>query len=515
MKNSKIYIIALLSSLVTFSQFSCSNFDEINTNPEATTEATASLLCTNNILAVTKFGGDPKAFISESAFSKYVGYANEGQMGTQYNQIGSGSFGAMTVLPNIDKMIEYAEGTDMESSYRGVGKFVRARLFYDLTMRMGDIPYSETNQSDKDNFTPVYDSQEDVLLGVLDELKEADSYFAEGKKFNGDPTSYNGDPDKWRRATNAFALKILISLSNKVENSKINIKERFAEIVEQNYLLQSTTGYWGLNFSVQNKHPLYGPTYDWRSHTLPSSLLVNDLKKLKDRRLFYYAEPSSKQLNSGKKENEYEAYVGVDVDMVYSEMNQKHAAGEYSSINKRYQMEVASEPRMFITFAEQQLILAEARLLEWFNNGIFAEDFYKSGVRNAFADINSFADKKYGHGVVIDNSYIEGDYLNGTAKFASTLDGRLKQIWLQRYILNYLRDPVTAYFEYRRTGYPEFPVNPNTNLNPNPNFKDKIPVRWTYPGNESNDNQKNLEEALKRQYDGYDDVNRIMWILKD
>jgi hypothetical protein len=39
-------------------------------------------------------------------------------------------------------------------------------------------------------------------------------------------------------------------------------------------------------------------------------------------------------------------------------------------------------------------------------------------------------------------------------------------------------------------------------------------MRWLYPGAESNYNRENLEEALNRQYDGYDEINKIMWVLK-
>ncbi len=48
----------------------------------------------------------------------------------------------------------------------------------------------------------------------------------------------------------------------------------------------------------------------------------------------------------------------------------------------------------------------------------------------------------------------------------------------------------------------------------NENNKNGIPMRWLYPAAEANYNRENLEEALNRQYDGYDEINKIMWILK-
>ncbi|WP_300602086.1 SusD/RagB family nutrient-binding outer membrane lipoprotein [Niabella sp.] len=107
--------------------------------------------------------------------------------------------------------------------------------------------------------------------------------------------------------------------------------------------------------------------------------------------------------------------------------------------------------------------------------------------------------------------HIDG-YFTGEAAFKSTPDDQLKQIWAQRYLLNFMQDPQTAFFEYRRTKFPEFPVNPATSLNEN--NKNAIPVRWLYPSSEVNYNKANLVEALNRQYGGVDEVNKVMWLLK-
>jgi hypothetical protein len=40
-------------------------------------------------------------------------------------------------------------------------------------------------------------------------------------------------------------------------------------------------------------------------------------------------------------------------------------------------------------------------------------------------------------------------------------------------------------------------------------------LRWLYPANELSYNTENLNEALARQYNGNDNVNEVMWILKD
>ena len=48
-------------------------------------------------------------------------------------------------------------------------------------MRVGDIPYSEALGGEKGNFTPRYDTQKDVIAGVLDELDEAYELFSQAR----------------------------------------------------------------------------------------------------------------------------------------------------------------------------------------------------------------------------------------------------------------------------------------------------------------------------------------------
>jgi hypothetical protein len=506
MKNIKIYI-GLLSTVMFILLAGCSKFDELNTNPDATTVVPSSMECTNVLLNVLLPGGDAMSFISTNALPKYVGFTILGKNSSQYNNTGSGSFGSMTLLPNIEAMLLSAEGGVMENSYKGIASFAKAYAFYKMTMWMGDIPYSEAGKGASGLFEPKYDTQEQVLINILDELKAADQYFADGVKFSGDPTPYEGDPAKWRKAVNAFALKVLMSLSLKENVASLDIKNRFAEIVASGYLMDASTGYLGLAYSTQNKHPLSASTM-FTPKTIVSTLLINNLKALNDRRLFYYCEPSAAQLSAGKVQSDPAAYVGVDVSMDYDQMNLEFKDNKFSAINLRYLKEDACEPRMVMTFAEQQLILAEAAVRGWISSN--AKTYYEDGVKAALSDIMA-TKASYAHTKAITQSYIDG-YFTGEAAFKSTAEEQLKQIWMQSYILRFMQDADFSYFEYRRNKYPEFPINPASSLNVN--NTSAIPMRCLYPGSETNFNRDNLTEALDRQYDGYDEINKIMWILK-
>jgi hypothetical protein len=65
------------------------------------------------------------------------------------------------------------------------------------------------------------------------------------------------------------------------------------------------------------------------------------------------------------------------------------------------------------------------------------------------------------------------------------------------------------FFEQRRTGFPEFETRGAGILNGG-----KVPVRWMYPTDEYNNNTINVENAVKNQYPGGDNINGLMWLIQ-
>ena len=120
-------------------------------------------------------------------------------------------------------------------------------------------------------------------------------------------------------------------------------------------------------------------------------------------------------------------------------------------------------------------------------------------------------DAQYHHGRKITSDIINAYIASPAVAFTGSTEEKLNKIFQQRYFIGFLQDGWNTYFEYRRIGYPQLPINEQTNLNSIPS---KIPVRWLYPSNELSYNRQNVEEALYRQFNGNDNVNELMWILK-
>ncbi|MBO1364115.1 SusD/RagB family nutrient-binding outer membrane lipoprotein [Prevotella sp. A2931] len=495
--------------LATMAMLSCDdNFDEYNTNPDTTTSVTPEMLATGVLKSSMLLGGDGKAYIGYNALPKYVAYIKEGAYDPQYNLIGSCSFASYHLIPNMEQMVEYAKGGNYEDSFRGLALFLKAFNAYRLTMMTGDIPYSDAGLGKKGNTKPKYDVQADVFAAILEDLKTAATHFAKARDFDGD-FIYDGKAAKWRKAADVLQLKVLMSLGEKITSEQ---KTRFAQVVSEGNLFQDNSDDMNVVYTTATGtwHPLYNqPLFDpW---TVLSDVVVDEFKRLGDRRLFYYAEPSAAQIASGKKDNDFEAYVGAYPMTDFDQLNLDYLDKKYSVINNRYQNVMNGDPLCRLSYAEQCFILAEASIKGWIGGD--AETYYRQGVEAAMKKVAAYDEQStYCHGMPITDEYI-ATYLAGKAAFASSTTDRLRQIWTQRYLLKFLQDGYDAYMEIRRTGYPELKVNAETSLNID--NKAAMPVRWTYPGDEMQNNADNIKEALSRQFtNGYDGINERMWLLQ-
>jgi len=500
-------IIILLIGLVSMVS-SCDNFDDMNTNPDTTTKVTSEMLATNALKETFLSKGDAKAYLSHNTLSKYIAMAKE-TPSEQYNLIGTCSFDRYTIFPNLDNMVSYSIGTIYENSFKGLSAFLKAYNLYTITMMTGDIPCSEAAEALNDIKKPKYDLQEEVFDEILALLKSADEDFSDARNFNGDIV-YDGDVQKWRKATNMFRLKVIISMSKKITTDQKNL---FSSIVSSNNLMESNDDNLNIVYTtaIDTWHPLYNQTL-FNPYTAVSSLVVNEFKSLEDRRLFYVAEPSIKKIEEGKVETDYDAYVGADPSSSIETLSVDYSNNEYSIINNRYISEEAGDPLLILSYSEQCFIIAEAIELNWLSGD--SKTFYDEGVKEALHLFASYdADNTYDHGMAIDDSYIN-TYMAGNAAYATSKEDRLKQIWMQKYLTKFLQNGYDAYWDFRRNDYPEFPINSDTNLNID--NKDGFPTRWAYPSDEYQTNEDNLNEALKRQFtNGYDGTNELMWILTD
>ncbi|GAA3584669.1 SusD/RagB family nutrient-binding outer membrane lipoprotein [Snuella lapsa] len=514
MKNNIIKKFIVIITLIF--ALGCSVNTDINTNPDGITSATPDLLASKLILDITRDDiNRVKGFMENFLRDKYILWT-EGAESEQYNQLDRADFNEISRLIETKKMMEALDGfpEGIANSYRGLAHFVRAYNFFLVTMKVGDIPYSEALKGEDEGIIrPKYDTQKDVFIGILKELDMADQMFANGSVFSGDMI-YGGDPVRWRKMVNSFQLKVLMNLYRKTGDTDLKVVERFKDIVDNKPIFSSNED----NFSLvyQNAVGQFAP---WNNqgnnhsiYPMVSSVLIDRLKGLNDYRLFYYATPSLMQISNGMSESDFDAYIGVNPALEYTTTTAIYSSGDYCDVNDRYKVLPEGEPVYLLSYAQVQFMIAEAAVRGWVSKN--AEVHYVSGIKASMSLIagNTPDNMAFHHGRIMDQDYIDNYYqTTPQVQLGGTDEERIEQIIVQKYLSNFLQSPNSSFFENRRTGYPVFEVNPSSNLNVP---ADKLPVRWMYPTAELEQNSDNVLEAINRQYNGNDNNNGVMWILQ-
>jgi hypothetical protein len=409
----------------------------------------------------------------------------------QYYKWSRGEY-AFAALRNVEKMREESVRFE-EPVYPAIAHFFRAYYFLHMALTFGDIPYREALKGESEGIDkPVYDSQEEVIEGILAELEAADEILealpAE-VTLAGD-IIYKGDVDKWRRLINAFRLKTLLMLSKRAGDDRPEVGRRFAAIYKGAPLLRDVGDDGQLVFldRTGNRYPEFNSSR-YNSGIYVDSTFISLLQTHKDPRLFVFCAPTKVAREAGKAVNNFSAYEGGDPAAPYDLVNTKAAAGRVSKVHERYYQNPVAEPVWVLGYAEQQFILAEAAEYGWI--AADAGALYATGVRAAFGF--------YGLSEAVE------EYLRDPQHRLEDIpseEGRIEAIITQKYFQSFLQGKWTPYFDHLRTGYPAFRCPEGV----------KVPYRWQYPLAEYQTNAENLRVALQRQFAGVDEINRATWL---
>lgn len=504
-----IYTLIVISVLVAAS---CSRFEEINTDPNKTNKVTPAMLATQVLKDTYRFWNpNPTDFTSGNLFNKHITMleTNPNPYQYYYSYNPYGSFGAYKRLTDLSYMVRFTAGSKYEPSYKALSLFLKAWYGFSATLSMGDVPYSESGKAMDGITKPKYDLQSEVFAKILEDLNEAESLFAQGVNFDGD-IMFNGDVTKWRKLCNAMQLKVIQTMSKKIT---ADLKSRFANIVTAGNLMAGNNDNFKLVYTTNSNaiHPMYNGE-ERRKYTGISKLAVDALRTLNDRRLFYFAEPARDSLDAGRTESDFNAYNGAPSELSADQLALNNAGGSYSLLNKRYPMFMNGDPMLIFTYSEQCFIIAEAIEEGWVAGN--AQEYYENGVKAMLSHYMSLPNTAtYVHGMAINQSYID-NYFTGAAAYATSgsKEDRLHQIWLQRWLIDFFQGNGGNYPQFLRTGYPLYPLDPATSLNPEDPAV--YPKRWMYPTDEQTKNPENYFKAINDQYDGFDGINKVPWYLK-
>ena len=477
---------------------SCEPLSEINTNPNSPMEVPANLL-------LPKVCQDAFTRGTDGMYADKMVIQTDGHSEDQFFEWNRGSFDTYNnELLQLEKLKEEAVRTG-DTVYLPLYKFMRSFHYYELTLRFGDIPYSDAMKGQTEgNYNPKYDTQEEVFAGILDQLAEADEELAASPAadvIEGD-IIYGGDKLKWRKLINSFRLKVLLTLSHKATVGSHNVQQEFAQVVAQLPLMESNADNGQLVYLDQegNRYPQFDA--QWSGYYMDKTY-VDRMAERQDPRLFLFCLPTTTAAEAGKAVDDFTAYAGGDPTVPYGNNITLVRNGQISQINSRFRTDPTEEPTMLMGYAELQQVLAEAAVRGWIQGD--AKQYYENGVRASFEFYETYA-TEYSQYVTQDDAttYLAGPLV----RFDNMLtdEQKIERIIFQKYCVSFYQGGWDPFFENLRTGYPGF-----AHLASNP-----IPYRWMYPDTEYRYNTANVEEAITRQFGANNDRTTAQpWWLKD
>ncbi len=321
-----------------------------------------------------------------------------------------------------------------------------------MTDLYGNVPYTEANKGIEGIFFPKYDTQESIYKDMLAKLEAAASAIGTGPDAVGSAdVIYQGDFVKWKKFANSMMLRLAMRIS-KVDpgTAETYVKKAIAGGVMTSNAdmafvpMSDGPSQW---FNQNGLSRVMDPS-DWGAQNMMAKTLVDFLKDNNDPRLPIYAvrgpwsgpwdtDPANQVgMPNGYDDVTIRAYLGT-TDPVNRE-------AEFSRLNPL--LLNTDDPSIMMTYAEVELLLAEAALKGWHTGA--AATHYNAGVKASMQQWTIFDPS-----LTVDDAEVDA-YLT-----AHPFDGSMEMIGEQHWAANFMQW-YEAYSNWRRTGYPVLtPVN--------------------------------------------------------
>ena len=367
----------------------------------------------------------------------------------------------------IETDVMYDLGAEDENpAVQGAALVLKAIAYQNLTDAFGDIPMSEAGAGLSDgNFTPVYDTQQQVYEGIIAYLDEAISKFNQGGTIDSSQDLiYGGDIDQWIKFAKSVKLRALMRISDTPAFNAAAVQS----LISEGDLITSTTDNAFISFATENApnaNPYYSIVQNGRqAEWCMGESLVEFMKSQNDPRLAVYANP-----------NDDGEYVGKPAGYINPGIS-GYGAGVVSEIGDAYF--AADAPLYFINATQVNLLIAEA--IVRFGASGNAETYFYAGI----------------------DASLEQNGLDA-GSFAPAYDGYqsiAEQLWVGTFMQGY-----EAWSEWRRSDIPaDLPLAVDSQPGVN-----SIPTRYTYTNDEKSLNADNVNAAISNQ--GADELTTKIW----
>ncbi|MCO5934724.1 SusD/RagB family nutrient-binding outer membrane lipoprotein [Mucilaginibacter sp. RB4R14] len=524
--------IAIVLLAVTTLSISCKKFEDfgsLNTDPTK-----SSNLDPINQLVLTqlRFSGEltineRSSIIMTMPLVQQIGGAYYNRYGFEYvknRQYMSElwELGYPNDVLNIVDAAERSAKDPLKSNLNAMCRIMKVYIFARMTDLYGDIPYKQAGKAYISGIIrPEFDTQQDIYNDFFKELKEASAQLDASKDNVAADIYYQGNIVAWKKFANSLHLRLAMRLSKvDPDKAKAEVQAAYAAgvfisaddncITHHTDVQNSYSDIRGNGISVAiNQYP------DEGRPRICSTLLkamsdAND-PRLKPIARNYWVNPDKPSerldvsdalrtagvgiIGVGPGKYNYDDFMGaVNVDLGGGRIVQVPNNGQ--KVQLANWMITNDAPYFHITYAETELLLAEANQRWNLNLGASAKTHYENGVAAAMKQLALFKG-----GPVITYTQIQ----NFRTDNPLAPGNELKAIDTQLWIALLLNGP-EAYSNWRRTGFPVLaPAITGESTTTT------TPRRFEYPLTETEQNATNINKAIAKLTGGLDDWTARVW----
>ena len=383
----------------------------------------------------------------------------------------------------------------------------QAYAFMILTDTYGAIPYTEGGAGYTDQiFFPKYDQQQDIYPKIIQELTEASAALNASGTIEASDVLYAGNIAKWKKFGYSLLLRAGMRLS-KVDATK-------AQSAVQAALAGGVITDNADNAYLRHDANYLNPIGNMLNSTEAANWylakpFVDTLKNNNDPRLsaiaIRYVGATSGPAQTTTNQNS-SAVVQIGMPMGYDNGTipaRATADGlasfyDYSQADRR-RIAKTTAPMFFVTAAQTNLLLAEARFRGWITPATTAAQYFSNGI---IANMDQMATYDAGSAVAAGarDAYVAANPL--------TAGKELNQINTQYWIASVFNGP-EAFANFRRSGFPALAPNPYNQPN-NPDVPNGTFIRRIgYPTSELSVNTSNVNAAIAIM--GPDKLSTRVW----
>ncbi len=508
MKNYIIYILILCMAGVNFS---CDeNFDEINTNNVDPTTLSPLFLLNQGIVDMRYRDG----FATLQDLSYNFGIVQQiitpfgsSLAGANYNQLNLGNTQPIwqniyrNALKNIVDAVEKSREDPNSSNLFHAARIWKAYAYMVLTDNYGDIPYFQGARGFIDQIVnPEYDTQEAIYDDILKELEEATAALNPANPRVTSEILYGGDPMLWKKFGYSLMLRAAMRLT-KVNPAKAQnyvakaVSGGLIQSNSENAVLRNTSvfnNYLGVHLGAREKANYY-LTAPFVNH-----LKANNDPRLRSISIRHVGATNGTTQTVARITRDPALQVGMPMGHDDVSINSVLAANGVVSIWDFSQANIYTvlkidAPQFILTYAQTQLLLAEAAVRGWVQGN--PATYYAAGIR---ANMEQMA--LYDANASIPPANIDEYITSHPLVAGKELELTNTEYWIAAFL-----DGSELFANFRRSGYPILQKNPYTGSEITGDFIRSMP----YPDSERVVNLANLQEALNRQ--GPNNLDRRVW----